>query len=580
MRVERDSARSVGHPGPAVVPTPDLCAEVHLRAGGAPGRGRGRPGRAIPPGLRAAIRAAHRTPCSAPPTHSGRGKIVASAARRGGFINEPRPPARARRAAVVLRRSWRQAASCPHVRASRRQGRGAGRRLGIRSIPIAAGCARRRPGRVRLPRTDRTPASPASRLPARACSGRPRRTSRETVPLPLDPSVWREAILGRQVPDNQLIAAILSERSTALLYHGLAALDDETLAALGPDREALLSAAAARRHVRHFRPRVKIRAGRCRGAGRHRRRALVAGAGRRRTYAPWSVRPPAVLRASPAAWRSSSTRSLSSISPTGFSRSAARSPRRRDSSGCARSSTSSSRSRRNGAPTSAPSCVPPSTPRSRSRLVGVHAGRRPAPPASSAASGPTSFAATMRPDPPFGGAGGRGSRSRTTDGSGRRLDCVSRAPRTRDDRSSPARGDPFRPAHALRHGRPRGRGNGDCGDSSRSRHSSSALERMHIATPSLMARAGVRAQSLNEIKDDIVRRLATIQFQATLGVLDRATQRGWPDERGSGGGRRLAARHRRRPRWLRAETGALAARVVDRHPLGVRATRRIRSRTA
>jgi hypothetical protein len=62
---------------------------------------------------------------------------------------------------------------------------------------------------------------------------------RETVPLPLDPSVWRDTILRRQVADNQLIAAILSDRSTALLYHGLAALDDETLAALGPDRETL-----------------------------------------------------------------------------------------------------------------------------------------------------------------------------------------------------------------------------------------------------------------------------------------------------------------------------------------------------
>jgi hypothetical protein len=61
----------------------------------------------------------------------------------------------------------------------------------------------------------------------------------DTVPLPLDPSVWRDTILRRQVPDNQLIPAILSERASALLYHGLAALDDETLAALGPDRETL-----------------------------------------------------------------------------------------------------------------------------------------------------------------------------------------------------------------------------------------------------------------------------------------------------------------------------------------------------
>jgi hypothetical protein len=61
----------------------------------------------------------------------------------------------------------------------------------------------------------------------------------ELVPLPLDPSVWRDTILERQVPDDRLIAEILSDRSTALLYQGLSALDDETLATLGPDRETL-----------------------------------------------------------------------------------------------------------------------------------------------------------------------------------------------------------------------------------------------------------------------------------------------------------------------------------------------------
>ena len=61
-----------------------------------------------------------------------------------------------------------------------------------------------------------------------------------TVPLPLDPSIWRETLLGRQVPDAEIATAILSDRSTALLYHGLAALDDETLGWLGPDRETLL----------------------------------------------------------------------------------------------------------------------------------------------------------------------------------------------------------------------------------------------------------------------------------------------------------------------------------------------------
>ena len=60
------------------------------------------------------------------------------------------------------------------------------------------------------------------------------------MPLPLDPGIWRETILQQPVPDRQLVAAILDDRRAALLYHGLAALDDETLAWLGPDRETLL----------------------------------------------------------------------------------------------------------------------------------------------------------------------------------------------------------------------------------------------------------------------------------------------------------------------------------------------------
>jgi hypothetical protein len=87
-------------------------------------------------------------------------------------------------------------------------------------------------------------------------------TPGETVPLPLDASIWRETLLQRQLPDNQIIGAILSDRSTALLYHGLAGLDDETLAWLGPERETL------RHLLRHagafavFGPSVRVQAGR------------------------------------------------------------------------------------------------------------------------------------------------------------------------------------------------------------------------------------------------------------------------------------------------------------------------------
>jgi hypothetical protein len=84
----------------------------------------------------------------------------------------------------------------------------------------------------------------------------------ETVPLPLDASIWRETLLERQVPDNEIIGAILSDRGTALLYHGLAGLDDETLAWLGPERDTL------RHLLRHagafgvFGPSVRVEAGR------------------------------------------------------------------------------------------------------------------------------------------------------------------------------------------------------------------------------------------------------------------------------------------------------------------------------
>ena len=61
----------------------------------------------------------------------------------------------------------------------------------------------------------------------------------DKVALPLDPSIWRETILQWQVPDRDLVAAILDDRDASLLYHGLSALDDETLAWLGPDRETL-----------------------------------------------------------------------------------------------------------------------------------------------------------------------------------------------------------------------------------------------------------------------------------------------------------------------------------------------------
>jgi hypothetical protein len=54
--------------------------------------------------------------------------------------------------------------------------------------------------------------------------------SGDRVPLPLSPRVWREHVLRADVPDPRLASAILGHRASALLYHGLLALDAETLA--------------------------------------------------------------------------------------------------------------------------------------------------------------------------------------------------------------------------------------------------------------------------------------------------------------------------------------------------------------
>lgn len=84
----------------------------------------------------------------------------------------------------------------------------------------------------------------------------------ESVPLPLDPSIWRDTILQAQVPDDQLVAAILSDSRASLLYHGLAALDDETLGWLGPERDMLLHLRKRAAIFAAFGRSVHVRAGR------------------------------------------------------------------------------------------------------------------------------------------------------------------------------------------------------------------------------------------------------------------------------------------------------------------------------
>jgi hypothetical protein len=62
----------------------------------------------------------------------------------------------------------------------------------------------------------------------------------ETVPVPLNAALWSEVVFGRPVAPSMLFAALVTDRRAALLAHGLAALDDETIQYLS-DNRAILS---------------------------------------------------------------------------------------------------------------------------------------------------------------------------------------------------------------------------------------------------------------------------------------------------------------------------------------------------
>src|SRR5260221_10331608 len=51
----------------------------------------------------------------------------------------------------------------------------------------------------------------------------------DLVPVPLTADVWSDAIFHRRVAKDELVYAIVADRSAALVCHGLASLDDETL---------------------------------------------------------------------------------------------------------------------------------------------------------------------------------------------------------------------------------------------------------------------------------------------------------------------------------------------------------------
>jgi hypothetical protein len=78
------------------------------------------------------------------------------------------------------------------------------------------------------PRLARGPETPAMGRPE-ALPDRPSAPLNRAVFLPLPPRLWRTAVLGRQVPDDRLVEALLEDREASLVYRGLFQLDDPTL---------------------------------------------------------------------------------------------------------------------------------------------------------------------------------------------------------------------------------------------------------------------------------------------------------------------------------------------------------------
>ena len=51
----------------------------------------------------------------------------------------------------------------------------------------------------------------------------------DDIPVPLPAAVWSQAVFHRAVSRDDLVGAILADRSSALVCYSLAAMDDETL---------------------------------------------------------------------------------------------------------------------------------------------------------------------------------------------------------------------------------------------------------------------------------------------------------------------------------------------------------------
>ncbi len=71
----------------------------------------------------------------------------------------------------------------------------------------------------------------------RLLNSTPRGTDR--IPLPLGASLWRKQLLAQTAADDRIAAAILGHRASALLYHGLLGIDEDTLRWFGDQPGAL-----------------------------------------------------------------------------------------------------------------------------------------------------------------------------------------------------------------------------------------------------------------------------------------------------------------------------------------------------
>jgi hypothetical protein len=65
--------------------------------------------------------------------------------------------------------------------------------------------------------------------PRKGAQPKPVEIGSELVPVPLTAEIWSDAIFHRRVAREELVTAILADRQAALVCHGLASLDDETL---------------------------------------------------------------------------------------------------------------------------------------------------------------------------------------------------------------------------------------------------------------------------------------------------------------------------------------------------------------